>query len=280
MSALSPPDSNKGRLQRACLKVLQQHERDGALPTNGRFIFYELEGLGTVSKVKTGARSAGQNLTDALLHLRDAGVVPWDWIVDETREMEVWHYADSVAEYLLDILPQARIDPWGGQPAPVIITESRSLAGVLRRHASRYLAPITSTNGQARGHLHTEVAPALVSGQRVLYFGDYDWQGGQIEENTRRVLERLVGPLDWTRLAITEAQVQERDLSVINKPDRRYRPVRYHDAVETEALGQTEIVEICCGCLDSLLPEPLKDVLEREKLQRRPMLDLLLGGKS
>jgi len=277
MSDLSHPDSKKGRLQRACLEMLQAHEREGALPTNGRFIFYELEGLGTVSKEKTGARRPGQDVTDALLYLREIGLIPWEWIVDETREMEVWSYADNIAEYLLDTIPQARIDLWDGEPPPVTITESRSLSGVLRRCAALYLTPITSTNGQARGHLHTEVAPLLVRGQRVLYFGDFDWQGGQIEENTRHVLEQLVGPLDWIRLAITEAQVQERDLPIIQKPDRRYKPVRYHAAVETEALGQTEIIRIFREALNEMLPETLKDVLEREERQRQPLIKLLQG---
>jgi hypothetical protein len=31
----------------------------------------------------------------------------------------------------------------------------------------------------------------------VLYLGDYDLAGNQIEANTRRILEREVGPLNW-----------------------------------------------------------------------------------
>ncbi|MFZ2139508.1 MAG: hypothetical protein WAV78_21700 [Xanthobacteraceae bacterium] len=30
-------------------------------------------------------------------------------------------------------------------------------------------------------------------GQRVLYLGDRDWQGHQIEDNTRKVVEELIG---------------------------------------------------------------------------------------
>ena len=42
----------------------------------------------------------------------------------------------------------------------------------------------------------------------------------------------------------------------------------HHDAVETEALGQTVIVGIVRDRLNTLLPEPLADVLEREQAQR------------
>ena len=141
------------------------------------------------------------------------------------------------------------------------------------KSVAEYLAPITATNGQVRGHLHTEVAPHLVEGQRVLYLGDFDWQGLQIENNTRGVLERLVGGLDWTRLAITLEQVQANpNIPIIDKPDKRYKPVRFHPAVETEALGQNMIVGIVRDHLDALLPEPLEHVLERETEEREVVL--------
>ena len=47
---LSAPGTKAGKLQRACLELLRQHERDGALPTNGRFLFYELEQMGVIPK--------------------------------------------------------------------------------------------------------------------------------------------------------------------------------------------------------------------------------------
>ena len=54
----------------------------------------------------------------------------------------------------------------------------------------------------------------------------------------------------------------------ISKPDRRYSPVRHYDAVETEALGQANIVAALRLRLDELMPEPLADVLERQDQQR------------
>jgi hypothetical protein len=269
---LSPEDTKAGRLQRACLELLREHERDEALPTSNRFIYYELVQRGIVEKHKPnggGGRRSDQDMTEALFRLREVGLVPWEWIVDETRSFDGWEYGNSVVDYLTGEVWRARIDAWAGDLPPVIITESRSLAGVLENLAYRYLVPITSTNGQVGGHLRTSVAPELCAGQRVLYLGDFDWQGGQIEANTKAVLERLVGSLDWTRLAITEEQVRRYSLPVISKPDRRYKPPRYHDAVETEALGQSVIVSIVRVHLDSILPEPLADVLEREAAQRQ-----------
>jgi hypothetical protein len=72
----------------------------------------------------------------------------------------------------------------------------------------------------------------------VLYLGDYDLSGGQIEDNTRRVLEREVGSLTWERVALSEQQVADYELPVITKKDRRYKDGRPHEAVETEAISQ------------------------------------------
>jgi hypothetical protein len=49
-AGLSAPDSHAGRLQRSLLERLRDHEMHGSLPTNGRFLFYELVALGILSK--------------------------------------------------------------------------------------------------------------------------------------------------------------------------------------------------------------------------------------
>ena len=73
----------------------------------------------------------------------------------------------------------------------------------MRAQCRDYRCRIASTNGQVGGFLHTKVAPLLSEGDRVGYLGDLDLAGGDIEANTRRVLEELVGELDWQRLALT-----------------------------------------------------------------------------
>jgi hypothetical protein len=275
---LSKPDSKAGRLQRHCLNLLAEHRRDGAIPTSGRFLFYELVSRGVVPKDhyrdETGnkkSRTPAQDVADASWHLRrKARIVPMDWIVDETRDLDSWQYAPSVGKYVEDTLPFARTDLWEDAAPPLIICESRSLAGVLRRIARDYLCPIAATNGQVGGFLHTTVGPLIEEGggtRRVLYFGDLDLSGGHIEENTRNELSEY-GELDWQRLAITHVQVREHDLVPVMKTDRRFRPPKKFPAVETEALRQREIQRILTERLDAELPESLPVVLEREEQQR------------
>jgi hypothetical protein len=264
-----------GALRDLLIGLLREHERDGALPTNARFLYYELRQRGQVSKERTGARRPDQDLHDALTDVREDGQIPWHWIVDETRSVENYTGYASVMDGVLAQLPHVTLDPWRGQ-APLILTESRSLAGVLRPIAIEYRVRIASTNGQCGGFLRTDIAPLLAPGDAVEYLGDYDLSGNQIEANTWRVLEREVGgSLQWNRLALTQEQITQHDLPVITKHDRRYKDGRPHDAVESEAISQLILLGILRRRLDALLPEPLADVQERESEERRRIERLL-----
>jgi hypothetical protein len=275
MGGLSKPGTKAGRLQRECLRLLREHEAAGAIPTSIRFLFYELLDRDVIPKVyrypdgTEKKRTPSQDISDAVTVLRelDSHAIPWDWIVDETRTLEGWRYAESVQAYVEEVLPVARIDLWGGSPPPLILCESRSLAGVLRDIAQDYLCPIAATNGQAGGFLHTEVAPLVEGGRRVLYLGDLDFSGSHIEANSRAVLEGY-GELEWEKVAITHVRVRERDFPVKTKQDYRFKPTREFEAVETEALGQRRIMELLAEKLAAEVPEPLSVVLEREEQQR------------
>ena len=286
---LARPGTCTGRLQRAALQLLLDHEDAGEIPTNGRFIFYELEGRGVVFKQDpdgprrgTADRPGPMELGEALTALRKLGLIPWDWIVDETRTLQEWRSASSVAEYLHESLRLARINPWTNGAAPLLIIESRSTAGVLRNQVSRYVVPIAATNGQVGGFLHTDVIPHLVGHDRdVIYLGDLDLQGAQIEKNTRDVIEAGIGrPISWQRIAITPEQVAEHDIPPMFKRDHRYRPPKPYEAWECESLGQRRIIDLVTTALDDLLPEPLSTVLEREADQRAELEEFLEGWRG
>jgi hypothetical protein len=285
------PQTKIGLHRRHALILLYEHRDQAQLPTSGRFLMYEAEQRGWVTKeaaeVKPGkkmARRPGQDFGDAIRDLRSNGLVPWAWIVDETRVLEEPFVHGSVAEHLLAILdPEAKrllLDPWAPGRRPMVLCESRSLMGVLRAVLREYRVSFAATNGQAGGFLHTNVVPALKAGDHVLYLGDYDLAGvAHIEANTRRVLEReLKGNLQWERLALTPAQIADPSftLSPITKKDNRFKgDTGVHDAYECEALSQRVIVDLVRSRLDELLPAPLADVLERQRTEAdrlRPLI--------
>jgi hypothetical protein len=274
-------------LRRIALDYLHEKHEAGEIPTSIRFLFYEVEQRGLVSKekreIKPGCRTArthSQDFTDAITQLRERGAIPWSWIVDDGRSADDWSASfTTVMAAVEDYAETARINPWVGEAVklPVLITESRGVAGVLsRRTAYTYRVPVAGLGGQCRGFLETEVADLLRDpNTRVLYIGDADDCGDDIEANTRRVLERATGrtfgPDTWERLAITPQQVAElrrRGVQPILKRDRRYTDGNPHEAFEAEALGQSEIERIVRDRLDQLLPEPIETVQVRERRQR------------
>ena len=119
---LSKPQTKAGRLQRAVLELLHEHRDRGELPTSNRFLFYELVQAGVLDKTKTRqkGRGADQDLSDASKRLRDLGLIPWPWIVDETRSLTSWEYDATVAAYLAAAADYARIDCWAGEPPPLV----------------------------------------------------------------------------------------------------------------------------------------------------------------
>jgi hypothetical protein len=196
-AALSKADSKAGRLQRACLDLLREHERAGDIPTNGRFLYYELEQRDVIPKKYDGinpatgkkwARTPMQDVSVATMQLRESGQILWDWIQDETRNLSKWRYADSVLQYLRDTIDLARIDLWAGEEPPLLLCESRATAGVLSDLAYEYLTPITATGGQCGGFTVTDIAPLLRGRRKVLYVGDHELRVPLIRSNRTRAV--------------------------------------------------------------------------------------------
>jgi hypothetical protein len=79
----------------------------------------------------------------------------------------------TIREGVLARLPYIDLDPWGRRRVPMILTESRSLAGVLRGIASEYRTRIASTKSQCGGFLRTNIALVLAVGLRVICKRDF-----------------------------------------------------------------------------------------------------------
>jgi len=272
------PTDKQARVRKLVHDFFHEKTALGEKTTNLRFIFYELEQRGDATKptrpgkqrYETGWPPGEQNITKAATWLRDEGHVPWSWIRDETRTLHRWSYGSSVLELAKRQLEDATVNPWGHKYPPVILCESKAAAGVLQDVASRYCCPIAGTGGQTAGFLHTVIKPYL-DDELVLYLGDFDRCGMDIEANTRKVLG--VPGDRWRRLAMTEEQTVGR--TPIFKVDKRTG--ESHEAWEVESMGQAPLVKLLKDALDALLPEPLEDVLARTELEKVEVRERLEG---
>ena len=276
------PVSKRARIRELLLEAIKEHEDTDMLPTTGHYLFYELEQRGLATKQGTsGKRNRGwppgkQDLTDELTKMREEGVISWDWIADTERVLKQWEHAPNVVEYLTAALNQFALNPWTPHEPPLILTESKSNAYVLEKVAMNYVCPIAGLRGHGgAGFLRTKVAPILRNGRIVLYLGDHDRCGHQIEANVRRVLESKVGDkIPWARIGLTETQVRFHKIDSIWKVDRRYGDKTPRECWECEALGQAGVVALVESTLKELLAQmcrrrTLRRVHDREKREVR-----------
>lgn len=266
------PNSKAAQLRTWATTAIERHQIEGTLPTSLRHLFYEAVMAGVIAKgdpTKKGGRRSDQDLTDAVTNLREQGVIPWSVIEDRTR-----HIVDrrgegvTILDGIAAVLDSITIDPWD-DVQPIIVAESESVAGVLERVAATWRVPIIPTRGQANGWLRTTVAAQLDDRPlAVAYLGDADKAGGDIEENSYRVMDDVFDIKHWSRVALTWEQVEGRGLPTLPRTDRRNGTT--YEVCEIEALPQRELVDEVGSFVESWLPDgvDLDDVHEREQAER------------
>jgi hypothetical protein len=267
-------DTKIGRVRASTFDFYNKHKEAGLLPTNGRFLFYELVAAEVITK------SDNKTVVIALTDLREEGYIPWEDITDETREVIENYHLPTLQESVESQISYAKISLWYPEPPPLVICESRSIRSAIDDLCDEFQVPLASTNGQCAGFLRTKVKDTITPGQVVLYLGDKDFSGGKIEENSLRVLEEVTGePLQWERVAVTDEQVEKFELIRIMKEDGRTG--EEHEAVECEALGQERIMTLLRNRLEELMPESRRNKVQgREESERKRLLKLLAGMKG
>jgi hypothetical protein len=72
-------------------------------------------------------------------------------------------------------------------------------------------------------------------------------------------------------------QVYEAIVRLRRKLDGRYKDGRRHEAVETEKLGQPEVMRLLTAVLEERVSEPLDEALDSEERQRIQVRERLEG---
>lgn len=121
-----------------------------------------------------------------LVYAREHGLIPWEWIVDETRETErvkAWSNPDTI---IRAAVTQYRKDYWAMQPRRVEVWSEKgtvrgTLAPVLRKYGVTFrvmhgYGSATSIYGAAQDSVESD-KPLT-----VFYIGDHDPSGLQMSE--------------------------------------------------------------------------------------------------
>ena len=181
---------------------------EAAQPITGRGVGYKLFTAGLIPSMSTNDM---QRVYRLLKEARERDMIPWGWIVDETRELEKTSTWSDPQEYVRAVRRCYRRDFWQHQPVRVEVwSEKGTIRGVL--------APVLDENGVGFRVMHgfgsaTTIYDVAQDGDGrpliVLYVGDFDPSGMWMSErDLPERLEKYGGDhVQIRRLAITESDV-------------------------------------------------------------------------
>ena len=179
-------------------------------PCTVRQVFYCAVSEGLVPKTEDAYEYPVGRL---LVKAREAGELPWSVIADPTRSVYRKSSWEGLAEVLECVREQYRRSLWPSQPVRVEVwTEARTLEGALRPVADEWGIPLYPCGGYPSLtflHQAAEEIARYSKPTEVLYLGDHDPSGKDIERNIRVKLARYAPtvPITLHRLAVTPDQV-------------------------------------------------------------------------
>lgn len=147
-----------------------------AQPITGRGVGYKLFVKKLIASMKTGEM---QRVYRLLKDAREQGMIPWDWIVDESRQLEKTASWNDPDDYARTMINAYRREYWNQQPVRVEVwSEKGTVRGVLRPVLDEYGIGFRVVHGFASATIVHDVAEDddgrdLI----VLYVGDWDCSG-------------------------------------------------------------------------------------------------------
>jgi hypothetical protein len=179
-------------------------------PATVRGVFYIAETIGLVPKTQPGY----DRVQKRLLTMRRRDELPWDWIVDLSRDVYGRETYDSLGDFLTGMSSLYVRDCWRTHDHRVEIwLEKRALSGVITPIVvDKWGLDLYISVGQSsETYIHR-------AGETIKHFGkptyiyiitDLDPSGISISENIARKLPNFTGgvPVHARRLAVTRDQV-------------------------------------------------------------------------
>jgi hypothetical protein len=194
-----------------------------AEPITGRGVGYKLF---TQGRIDLMARSEMARVYRLLKQAREQDIIPWGWIVDETRAIERMSTWDDPEEYAECVAQSYRRDFWNQQPHRVkVLSEKGTVRGVLAPVLDHYAVGFVPVHGFSSATTAHDIAEDddgrdLI----VLYVGGFDPSGLFMSEPdlTARFVKYDGDHVKLKRIALARAQT--RGLPSFPASDKRKNP--------------------------------------------------------
>jgi hypothetical protein len=259
MAGGRPQGKSKATLEliETCREILRRQH-----PCSVRAVCYRLFALGAIPSMRT---SETKRISRVLVDAREAGDIPWDWIVDETRRIErvaTWLNPTKMMEAAAR---QYRRDAWQDQPKRVEVwSEKGTVRGTLEPILQHYAVPLRVMHGFGSATAVNDAAAEWASLEKeivILYAGDHDPSGLYMSEAD--LPDRLwrYGARDFSieRVALLPEHCEDLPAFPVETKagDARFAWFR-----ENNESGDR------CVELDAMAPEDLRHLVERAIVAR------------
>jgi hypothetical protein len=167
----------RGMAQRSLdLIEAMRAKAEATQPITGRGIGYKLFTAGLIASM---SKPEMQRVYRLLKEAREHGIIPWEWIVDETRALERASTWSDPAEYARCVAQSYRRDFWDQQPYRVQIwSEKGTVRGVLAPVLDEYAVGFLPVHGFSSATTAHDTAEDYDGRDLiVLYVGDFDPSG-------------------------------------------------------------------------------------------------------
>jgi hypothetical protein len=228
-------------------------EAKAAQPITGRGVGYKLFTRGLIPSMATNEM---QRVYRLLKEARERGLIPWEWIVDETRAVERTSTWANPADYAECVAQSYRRDFWDQQPVRVEVwSEKGTIRGVLEPVLDHYAVGFRVMHGFSSATAVYDVCQDDDGRDLIaLYVGDLDPSGLFMSEEDlpARLADYDGEHVKLRRIALTRKQVS--GLPSFAATDKRKDP-RFRWFVGNH--GDR------CWELDAMDPNDLRRVVER-----------------
>ena len=239
-----------------------------AHPTTVRGVCYRLFVDGVIPSM---ARKETGKVSRLLRVAREEGTIPWEWIVDETRELErsaSWKDPDAFVEV---VRRSYRRDFWAQQPAEVEVwSEKGTVRGVLNPVLQEFGVGFRVMHGFGSAtSIHNVAQGGRGRDLIVLYVGDWDPSGlWMSEKDLPERISRYGGDHVFIeRIALGIEDIADPELPSFSASDKRSDP-RHRWFAENYGARCWELDAMHPNTLRERVRESIMDEIEIEAWDR------------
>jgi len=246
-----------------------------------RQVFYQASVRGIVDKSESGYTKVQTDL----VQMRRAGVLPYDWLADNTRWQRKPNTFTSVQEALEETARFYRKALWADADAYVELwLEKDALAGVVYPITSMYDVPLMVARGYASlSFLHSaaEYINSLDVPTYIYHFGDFDPSGVNAGEKIEQTLREMAPDAEiyFERVAVTREQITAWNLPTRPTKKTDSRAKNFGDvSVELDAIEPDQLRDLVEQAIQRHLPAHQFRILKEAEASERELLTRLVDG--